>query len=147
MNCRKCNVDLVVGDNWYASWAKRNSYCCIPCVNKTTKKWNKDNPERKRLASKDEYHRLGYQKKQLKKYTLDYWVVYLLPKENYIGVTNNIYYRMANHKTSGKNTSNYKILHKYKLKDKALIKEEEYHNNGYDGRYGYKSEITKQTIY
>lgn len=29
--CQKCGVELVVGDNWYASYAKKGAHICIPC--------------------------------------------------------------------------------------------------------------------
>lgn len=32
-NCRKCGAELVVGENWYASLAKRSNHICIPCDN------------------------------------------------------------------------------------------------------------------
>lgn len=31
MKCRKCSIDLIVGDNWYPSMARQNSRVCKVC--------------------------------------------------------------------------------------------------------------------
>ena len=58
--CNRCSVDLIVGDNWYASMAKYGSYRCKKChLNNHYKyvktpsgkaaitKWNKSNNHQK----------------------------------------------------------------------------------------------------
>jgi len=47
-NCLKCNVDLVVGDNWNASQKKSNNYTCKLCHTKNTHA----NPNFKNIVNK-----------------------------------------------------------------------------------------------
>ena len=42
--CRECSVELVVGENWYASMPK--SYKCKLCVEEYKLKWRDKHPER-----------------------------------------------------------------------------------------------------
>ena len=74
--------------------------------------------------------------KFLSSYVDGYHRVYLLEDYNYVGVTNDIYTRFANHKSKfGRDCTNYKILFKSKNRDKALEIETEYHNMGYEGKH------------
>ena len=69
--------------------------------------------------------------------TLPYWIVYLLPKHNYIGITNKPHYRMLNHKNNfNRDTSGWVELHRFDTREEALAKEAEYHLAGYNGRQG-----------
>ena len=43
-NCRKCEVELVVGGNWLASLAKTNRRICRSCRSKKGREWRKANP-------------------------------------------------------------------------------------------------------
>jgi len=64
------------------------------------------------------------------------FTVYLLPRENYVGMTNNLYYRLSTHKCKHKrNIEGAKVLGKYKTKKEALYIEAMYHDNGYNGRH------------
>lgn len=51
-NCRVCNCELVVGENWYKSSMKKHMYVCIPCLNKQIKQYQKNNPEKYRAWAK-----------------------------------------------------------------------------------------------
>jgi hypothetical protein len=62
-----------------------------------------------------------------------YYSVYLLPKENYIGQTQQVKQRMVYHKYKGKDISDYQILHTFNTREEALAKEKEYHDKGYNG--------------
>lgn len=46
--CRKCSVELVEGENWYPSQARRNSRICKQCQKEYVRQWQADNPERYR---------------------------------------------------------------------------------------------------
>ena len=62
------------------------------------------------------------------------YIVYLLPEENYVGQTVNLYRRLSEHKCrSNRNVTGAKVLGEYKTKDAALAIETEYHANGFNG--------------
>jgi len=44
--CRKCGVELVVGETWNPSQAKQGSRICKACTIKASRKWQKEHPER-----------------------------------------------------------------------------------------------------
>ena len=65
-----------------------------------------------------------------------YYIVYLLPDHNYVGITNNIYNRMHNHRSQySRNTDNWIELARFNTREEALIHESELHDQGYDGRH------------
>mgnify|MGYP003650568625 FL=1 len=70
---------------------------------------------------------------------LDHYVIYCLPNydglgSNYVGLTKNLYQRLAWHKTKGKlNTQNCIKLDTAATKREGLDIEREYHDKGYDG--------------
>ena len=70
---------------------------------------------------------------------LDHYVIYCLPNydglgSNYVGLTKNLYQRLAWHKTKGKlNTSSYIVLDTASTKKEGLIIERTYHDKGYCG--------------
>ena len=61
--------------------------------------------------------------------------VYFLPKENYIGTTKNILTRMSHHRSSGKDTTNYRILYSSEIRKDSLELERLLHDIGYKGRH------------
>lgn len=63
-----------------------------------------------------------------------YHNVYLLPKDNYVGCTENLKERMYYHKSIGRDT-NYKILFQSLDRDEALQMEAQYHEQGYEGKH------------
>jgi hypothetical protein len=64
---------------------------------------------------------------------LDHYVVYLLPKENYVGITNQPKERMYRHNSKGKDTDNWIVLETAINKKEALVLERLYHKQGYLG--------------
>ena len=61
------------------------------------------------------------------------YTVYLLPKENYVGQTNNLAYRLIGHRGVGRDTTDAEVIGKYKTRREALDVEKEYHDKGYKG--------------
>ena len=50
--CRKCDTELVEGENWYVSYAKRNDCICKACKRSSSRQWRKEHPQKV-----DEYNR------------------------------------------------------------------------------------------
>ena len=46
--CRKCEVELVVGDNWTAGLHRHNNYICKVCHSGSVKKYWSKNPEKRK---------------------------------------------------------------------------------------------------
>ena len=91
------------------------------------------NPEYKKRKSE-------YNKERYENNTLDHYIVYYLPKENYCGVTNNPRKRMSTHKAEGNDTNNWRVLATAKTREEALTIENKYHKElGMNG--GYKKAI------
>ena len=106
----------------------------------TDARWRKANPEK--IKAKDDRFKKnnpGYIKPSM--VDLGYWVVYLIHDFDglnniYCGQTQNIYTRMANHKSLGKlNTQTHEILEKFDNVDEALGFELTLHLAGYHGKY------------
>ena len=77
-------------------------------------------------------------KAYVKSRELPYTIIYCIPnyngRDNYVGITNNPYTRMINHKSLGKfNTSKYIELDRADTREEALKLEAEYHARGYHG--------------
>ena len=89
------------------------------------KSWIETNKEKVLKHKRDWYHK---NKKNDNQFS-----VYLIPNENYVGQTNNIYKRMCWHKHYGRDISDYKVLHTFDTREEALAKEKEYHAMGYNG--------------
>jgi len=64
------------------------------------------------------------------------FTVYLLPKENYVGMTNCLSKRLSTHKTrQNRDITGVWILGKYETKREALDIEAEYHASGFKGKH------------
>ena len=64
-----------------------------------------------------------------------FYSVYLLPKENYVGQTNNFYRRLSEHRhRCDRDVTDAEVLGKYATKKEALAVEASYHAKGYLGR-------------
>tara|TARA_R110000796_G_scaffold1210_1_gene4772 strand:+ start:51 stop:410 length:360 start_codon:yes stop_codon:yes gene_type:complete len=72
------------------------------------------------------------QKESRDSYKGDY-LVYYLPKHNYIGVTNQLYHRLRHHKSVNRDVSNCVTIKTFKDKKNALSVERFYHSIGYEG--------------
>lgn len=122
-NCRKCNVELVIGENWLQSMSNQRNYSCKPCHNsKTNEHYH---------ANSDVYK--SQIKKHREKSKNGLFNIYLV--DNYVGITDNIPYRKAVHKHYGRNIDNFRILHSTKSREDALELEELLHDIGYEGRH------------
>jgi len=60
--------------------------------------------------------------------------VYYLPEFNYVGVTENLSLRLANHKRIGRVVNSYKVLGVFETRSEALETEAFLHTCGYKGR-------------
>ena len=113
------------------AWAKRYREANKEELDVYYKNWSEDKKEElsaKNKAWKDS-HKDGL------------YTVYLLAKEDYVGHTENLYSRLNNHKSKGKDVSDVKILGKYHTKDEAKRVEASYHDNGFKGAYGFKQRM------
>jgi hypothetical protein len=113
-------------------------YKCKACV----KTYYQANRERHIEINKGYYKdnkekKLEYTKKYIKSKEDGYCYVYLLPKENYVGCTNNVYMRMCNHRSVNRDTSGYIVLGRFKDRDEALRLETSYHDKGYAGKHAF----------
>ncbi len=61
------------------------------------------------------------------------WIVYILPEENYAGLSNSINRRIANHASSGKNVTGWFIHSEHIRPEHAIIAEALLHLEGYLG--------------
>ena len=62
--CKSCNVDLFVGENWYASMAKKSSnYQCIECKKSHIKNHMRDSGYSKQHYHDNKEKRIAYMKK------------------------------------------------------------------------------------
>ena len=103
------------------------------------KAWNLKNKEKKAAYSK--FHNEANKEKkavQKKAWIEDkkdgLYTVYLIVNGNYVGQTDNLYARLATHKSKHKrDVSNIQILGKYKTREEAMKVEAEYHSKGYLG--------------
>jgi len=108
---------------------------------------NKDKSKAYREANKEKikaYYK--YNKEEKKAYSQVYRksikhkpLVYLLPKENYVGTTECISYRISQHKNVGRNTEKYKILKRFENREDALVLERKMHNIGFSGKHANNS--------
>jgi predicted GIY-YIG superfamily endonuclease len=68
-----------------------------------------------------------------------YHTVYLLQSCNYVGVTDNLPHRLRQHKTNGRDCTNYIVLHKTKNREEAHTMESLLHDMGYEGKHSFNS--------
>lgn len=59
--------------------------------------------------------------------------LYYLPEEHYVGITNDVYPRMALHKNAGNITEGYEIIAEYNHRVEAHLDETILHCMGYNG--------------
>ena len=81
----------------------------------------------------DAYHK-DYSKKWIDSKKDGLYTVYLLPEENYVGQTNNLYQRLVKHRCRDeRNTSGMQVIGKYNTREQAMNVEADYHSKGYLG--------------
>ena len=119
--CSKCEQLLPLA-MFYQHTAK-----CKSCYRLYMKEYLKNNPEYYK-------NKVEQNKQYYKKHKLPYYVVYLLPDYNYVGITNNPYYRMDTHKSKyNRNTDNWVEIARYNKRQEALKHEAKLHSQGYEG--------------
>ena len=65
---------------------------------------------------------------------LDYYIVYYLPKEHYIGITNQPKQRMADHKCHhNRDVTDWRIMYCSESKYEARLVENRFHDLGFNG--------------
>ena len=118
--------------NYKKEWAKANPDYIKPCKIK--------NPDYDKEQSKRFYEaNPGYSKKHNHKHDLGYWVVYLIHDFDglgniYCGQTQNIYMRIAKHKSDGRlNSDKYELIKQCETLKDALEFEAYMHEQGYHG--------------
>ena len=63
-----------------------------------------------------------------------YYYVYYLPEEHYVGVTDNVKYRMYNHKCAfNRHVDNVEIVYRHTCRKEAELVESKLHSMGYQG--------------
>jgi len=139
-NCKKCSETKPLNE-FHKSKATNDGLQrkCKECVKKSDKQRHLDNPEY--FKQYDKHYRLN-NKESLKEYTKQwslakkdgYHSVYLLPKHNYVGITENLYIRMSHHRSLGRDTTGYRILETFQDRELGLELEELLHDIGYEGR-------------
>ena len=87
------------------------------------------------LEKKREYYKANKDKRLAYKATLkdDFYTLYYLKEEHYIGVTNQSRFRLLNHKKNGKHILDYEVISLFKTKKEALAVERYMHSIGYNG--------------
>ena len=97
--CNHCGEHKDLDQFWNSRATKDGKqYKCIPCMSQVVKEFIQINPEYPKKRYKNN---VKTYKSRSKLFRLDHksdYNVYLLPDHNYVGVTNNMYYRMCNHK-------------------------------------------------
>jgi RNase P subunit RPR2 len=53
--CRKCNQELILGQNWMASSQRWHSHICKSCLVKLNKNWRHANPDKVSLYNKNKW--------------------------------------------------------------------------------------------
>ena len=146
--CNKCNEEKPLDQFTFAD-KKRGYYksycreCCKQIISKhyqenketyryNSSKWIKNNPERfKKIKSK--YMKV-YSKKWHKKHEDGLHRVYYIPEHHYVGVTDNLYHRMNQHKnTNNRILDGFEIIYSTPHRNEALKVESKLHSMGYQG--------------
>ena len=78
-----------------------------------------------------------------------FYSVYLLEDYNYVGYTQSIKQRLAQHKKNNRDCTNYRILHTTKSKQDAKELEALLHDIGYEGKhpgFSWREKLTKKEL-
>jgi hypothetical protein len=144
--CNKCNKTKST-DNFSRNRRNRDGlqYSCKECNKKQNKKYKEEHPkywsgwQKKNSAKWASYmtewsKNNDYKVQKNFKHKHDHKpVVYLIPEYMYVGLTENLYKRMAYHKYSGKDTSNFIVLKEFDTRREAEEYEYSLHLLGYKG--------------
>ena len=142
--CKKCNVKLVIGDNWRESNKKSSTYKCNDCIRAYLNKWMNTNRDkmnsytakwRDKPGVREELNSKSRKYKQDIKDGLHY--VYLLIKDNYVGVTNSPRRRAWEQTSQNRDSKNMRLLYSTPDRAEAFELEALLHDMGYEGRNEY----------
>ena len=131
--CKKCNTQKELTEFRTRNYTTRpnNPYytgACKQCEYEYKQKYNSI-PEKRRLGNL-RARNYRHKKKDGK------WSVYMLTNaKEYVGYTNNEWRRMTEHRATGKDTTDYRVLMKCDTKEDAIELEELLHDMGYPGRH------------
>ena len=89
MKCRKCDVELVVGENWLESYAKKGSCICRKCQKEYKRKYYDDNKEKIKENTKEYYEN---NKEKIKEYEKEYQKEYYENNKDTINKRHKLYY-------------------------------------------------------
>jgi len=119
--CTKCKVEKELTEFYFCKKRNKPYSACKQCK-------YEQGYDKTLLRNKQ------YKKKYYKECKSHGFFVYLLPKEHYVGQTENIKYRIWDHKSKhNRDTTDYKILHKCTTREEAMRLERSYHEKGYKG--------------
>jgi len=74
--CNKCEVLLIIGNNWLESCKRNSDYTCTTCRNSKAREWRKSNPDKVKYIFKK------YSLKKRYGITLDEYLDKVLEQEN-----------------------------------------------------------------
>ena len=111
-------------------------YRCKSCNKEYNKQHYLTNPDYRKQNYLDNIESYKQYNKQYRLSKNDgFYSVYLIPSDNYVGVTESLYKRMAQHKSIGRDITDYRILAQFNNREEALEVEELIHDLGYNGRH------------
>ncbi len=142
--CKECGEEKSL-DNYYISCKYKGkpiykSYCkdCNIIRAETHRQDNLKHYNKLRKVYRKKYYDknkelLNDNMKQYNKSKKDgYHYVYYLPEEHYVGVTDNVKYRMYSHKSNfSRHTNDVEIVHKTPCRKEAELVESKLHSIGY----------------
>ena len=137
--CRKCNVKLVIGKNITQSYLNNSDYSCKVCRKLYRREWVKDNSKHKEYQAQWKEENYEHKLKLDRQYYQDkkdgIYSVYIT-KDNYAGVTGNIYDRANHHKRRKGNISPFLcVIHQTDCEYDASELEDLLHDIGYKGKH------------
>ncbi len=136
-NCKE-SKDLTLFSKRSASLDGLSPICKV-CKSSKTKKHYSHNRDAiiSRVNARTEAKResINAYKQELYKSTKHKPIVYLLTKENYVGVTENIKHRLSSHKHKSNRDTSYRVLAELNNREDALELEALLHTIGYNGRH------------
>lgn len=123
--CKDCKVEMPIEEFLPLLRGKYYKSYCKSCMYKRQRTYESKNKKKIKAI----------RKKWMDAQKNGFYNVYLIVNENYVGSTDNIYRRMANHKNLGRDISKIEIIAKFKNRKDAIELEKFLHNSGYEGKH------------
>ena len=124
--CKVCKKEKAYTEFYKcASTADKHQSSCKKCASERNKAWKRSNPNKRENIHK---------RWRDKKISRGHWV-YLLPEENYVGVTHFWEAREMDHRSKGKNTDGFRLLYHTQDREEAYELETFLHDMGYEGMH------------